>query len=308
MTPTGGDAAPRGGYDSTFLAVPVPLPRPRTAVTELRYVHFTVLLDTTRRLAAATGVNVDGSSLRDLGREDEWQLDPRVPVTAQAGEELYARNDLDRGHLVRRRDPVWGDPASAAQANLDTFSFPNAAPQVARFNQGEDLWSGLEDYVLDEARATGERLSVFTGPVLADDDPTYRGVQLPRLFWKVAAWTVAAERLDVSPSLAATGYVLDQGPLLDDLLASDVGVAAEPSLGAFGAFQVPLGDIAGLTGLDLGPLLAADRFPTVGAVTDPAVTDLAVTQPAGTGSSGRGRWRRLDSAETVRAGVRDAGR
>ena len=52
----------------------------------------------------------------DLERADDWFLDPRVPAGGQAGPELYARNDLDRGHLVRRRDPVWGPPAVAARA------------------------------------------------------------------------------------------------------------------------------------------------------------------------------------------------
>jgi endonuclease G, mitochondrial len=35
-----------------------------------------------------------------------------------------------------------------------------------------------------------------------------------------------------------------------------------PPLGAFRTFQVPVSDIARLTGLDLGPLPAADRLPT----------------------------------------------
>ncbi len=45
----------------------------------------------------------------------------------QCGDELYIDNDLDRGHLVRRRDPVWGN--SAEEANKDTFYFTNASPQ-----------------------------------------------------------------------------------------------------------------------------------------------------------------------------------
>lgn len=56
-----------------------------------------------------------------------------------------SRNDLDRGHLVRRRDPVWGSTTVAAQANLDTFHLTNAAPQVAAFNQDKALWAGMEN-------------------------------------------------------------------------------------------------------------------------------------------------------------------
>ena len=101
---------------------------------------------------------------------DDWHLDERVPADEQAGPELYARNDLDRGHLVRRRDPVWGADAEARQANYDTFSYANAAPQAADFNQSKELWNGLEDHVLAYAETNELRLSVFTGPVFADDD------------------------------------------------------------------------------------------------------------------------------------------
>jgi endonuclease G len=90
-------------------------------VRELAYTHFTVLLDPTQRLAVATGVNIAGGELRDVERSDDWRLEPRVGAGEQAGGDLYEGSDLDRGHLVRRSDPVWGEPAVAEQANLDTF-------------------------------------------------------------------------------------------------------------------------------------------------------------------------------------------
>jgi endonuclease G len=213
------------GYDHTFLPVTVPLPHPTDgrAVRELPYVHFTVLLDPARRLAAATGVNIDGAALLDLGRSDDWHLDPRVPASEQAGAELYARNDLDRGHLVRRRDPVWGEPSVAAAANEATFVFTNAAPQAAQFNQGSNLWVGLEDHVLNYARAYEQKISVFTGPVLAAEDVVYRGVQIPRRFWKVAVWT-SVDDAEV-PTLRSAGFILDQGPSLDDIDLSLRGIA-----------------------------------------------------------------------------------
>lgn len=98
------------GFDPTFLTVPVPLPVPPAAVVvrELPFTHFTVLLQPDRRLAVATGVNLDGAKLLDLERGDDWHLEPRVPAEEQVGPEVYADNDLDRGHLVRRRDPGVG--------------------------------------------------------------------------------------------------------------------------------------------------------------------------------------------------------
>ena len=263
------------GYSSTFLSSEIPFPEledtttaPGAARTALRldYVHFSVLFQRSRRLAAATAVNIDGAALVDLGRGDDWHFDVRLPEEDQTGPTVYAGNDLDRGHLVRRRDPVWGSGPLAAQANFDTFSFTNAAPQAGSFNQSKLLWLGLEDYVLDYAATSDSRISVFTGPVLAPDDPPYRGTGIPRLFWKIAAWIQAPGLRDTAgPVLAATGYVLDQAPALEDLDLEEKRRRAElagdpPPLGPFRTFQVPIPDIAALTGLRLGPLEAADRL------------------------------------------------
>ncbi len=247
------------GYDAGFLAVTVPIPRPLgdTEVVELGYPRFTVLLDPARRLAAATAVNIDGGSLQDLPRQGEWRLDPRVPEGQQAGPAVYADNDLDRGHLVRRRDPGWGTEAEARRATAATFVYPNAAPQASGFNQSKELWLGLEDHVLAYADATRQRISVFTAPVLAPDDPPYRDILIPRMFFKVAAWATDGERM---PRLAAAGFVLDQSELIDVRR----GALAVPPLGAFRTFQVPLADIEHLAGIDLGPLTEAD-------VTEPAL-------------------------------------
>ena len=254
------------GYRSDFLIADLPLPRPADGreVVELPYIHFTVLLDPARRLAAATGVNIDGAALLDLKRADDWRLDPRVPASDQAGEALYARNDLDRGHLVRRRDPVWGAPDVAAAANDATFVFTNAAPQAAPFNQGPNLWVGLEDHVLEFASAHEQKISVFTGPVLADDDIVYRGIRIPRRFWKIAAW-MAVEG-SAAPELRSAGFLLDQGPSLDaiDLGVRDVARGeTPPPLGPFLTFQVPVADIGSITGLDVDLLAEADRFDVI---------------------------------------------
>ncbi|WP_254409755.1 DNA/RNA non-specific endonuclease [Streptomyces sp. AC495_CC817] len=245
------------GYDSAFLTAPVPLPRPAVETTRLDYPRFSVLLDPGRRLAAATAVNIDGATLRDLPRSGEWKLDPRVDDELQSGPAVYARNDLDRGHLVRRRDPGWGDAADAREAMAATFFYPNAAPQAAGFNQSKELWLGLEDHVLTYAEATDQRLSVFTAPVLADDDPPYRGIRIPLRFWKVAAWTGPE-------GLSAAGFVLDQSELVD----TRDGLLAAPPLGAFRTFQVPVSEIAQLTGADLGPLVEADVLGTPAARAD----------------------------------------
>ncbi|SEO08226.1 endonuclease G [Cryobacterium luteum] len=196
------------GYNADFLEIPLPLPAPPagTLIRELPYTHFTVLLDPARRLAIATGVNIDGDQLVTVDRGDDWHLDSRIPLYEQTGESVYARNDLDRGHLVRRQDPVWDDTTTARRANYDTFAYTNAAPQAGAgaFNQSKQLWLGLEDHVLTYARTNGNRISVFTAPVLSAQDPIYRGVKIPQAFWKMAAWTTTTEDSTV---LHAAGFV-----------------------------------------------------------------------------------------------------
>ena len=112
-------------------------------------------------------MNVDGAALVEVERGDDWRYDARIPEHWQTGPEVYAGNDLDRGHLVRRRDPVWGPPDVARRANADTFRYPNAAPQQARFNQSLQLWNGLEDHVLAFARVLPNaiRLGARSDPV-----------------------------------------------------------------------------------------------------------------------------------------------
>jgi DNA/RNA endonuclease G (NUC1) len=253
------DLSGRAGFDVNFLGLPVPVPAlAGTATVLLPYTHFSVLMRLDKRLAAVTALGIDGEKLMDLDRSGiQWRLDPRLTEDQQTGERLYSRNDIDRGHLVRRASAVWGATQDeAAQANADTFHYTNAAPQAAKFNQGLDLWLGLESYLQEHAADYGRRLVVFTGPIFGDTDPVYRGVDIPLLFFKVAVFLQDGE-------LAATGYVVDQTPQLADL--PDVprpGAADEaPPLGPFRTFQVPIRDIAALTGLGLDQLVAADRMP-----------------------------------------------
>ncbi|WJL94522.1 DNA/RNA non-specific endonuclease [Microbacterium sp. ET2] len=242
------------GYDPDFLGVPVPLAVSSRGGRMLDYPRFSVLLDADRRLAAVTAVNIDGARLLDLPRTGDWRLDPRAPAAEQTGPEVYSRNDLDRGHLVRRRDPGWGTPAEAREATEATFFYTNAAPQAADFNQSRELWLGLEDHVLAFAEASDQRVSVFTAPIFGDEDPPYRGIRVPLRFYKVAAWRGAS-------GLEATGFVLDQSELVD----TRAGVVVVNRLGAFRTFQVPISDIATATGLDFGPLVVADVLGTAGA-------------------------------------------
>ncbi|KQX51061.1 endonuclease [Streptomyces sp. Root66D1] len=255
----------------------MPLPA-REAVTTviLPYTHFTVVFRPDRRLAASTAVCIEGGELlEDVPRDDVWSYDPRLPEEQQAGDDVYRNNSLDRGHLVRRLDPVWGAAAVAGRANTDTFHFTNAAPQADVFNQGKQLWQGLENYLLDHAAAFDRRLTVLTGPVLQDSDPPYRGIQVPMRFWKVAAFMQDG-------ALAAAAYVLDQSPDLSrdaERALAGAKAGAPPPLGPFRTYQVPVADVAEITELEFGPLPDVDVMPPTRAPED--------------------RWRRLRTYEDL---------
>ncbi len=251
----------RTGYDPAFLGPEVPVPELATPhpTALLHYLHYSVLLRTDRRFAAVTALAMDGARLVQIDREsDRWLFDPRVPAEQQVGNRVYEDNDLDRGHLVRRTSAVWGDTVEEAQrANDDTFYWTNAAPQAGAFNKGKALWLGLEDFVQRHADTFDRKLVVLAGPVLDPRDPPYRGVQVPLRFWKVVAFVQDG-------ALAATGYLLDQSPLVDDLAAAldEAAAAGEPPpLGEFRTFQVPIADIAALSGVVLDQLVAVDRMP-----------------------------------------------
>jgi len=244
--------AGKRGFDPAFLGVMVPLPKLPAALqadaaplvdgsgSELKYSHFSVVMSKARRLAYFTAVNIDGASLQQpLRKRDVWYFDPRLDRKYQTGPGLYADNELDRGHLVRRLDPVWG--VEALEAQEDTFHFTNCAPQHQKLNR--DTWLGLEDYVLNNSAVDHLKVTVFTGPVFREDDMVYRKkYRIPSEFWKV----VVVVKSD--GQLSATAYLLTQRDLLSSL----------ELFGPYKTYQVAVSQIEALTGLSLGDLSARD--------------------------------------------------
>lgn len=257
------DYSNRKGYDPKFLgtdkAVPLPqlsailmrdaakLTNAATAnATELKYTHFSVVQNRQRKMPFLTAVNIDGRKLRRIPRGDNWIKDSRIASNAQFGNELYSRNDLDRGHMVRRLDPVWGETAEASLANDDTFHYTNSCPQHKDLNQR--TWNDLEDYILDNADARNLKVSVFTGPVFRADDKPYRTARIPREFWKLAVLVD-----DQTGQLSATAYLLSQAGMIEDL---------EFVFGPFRTYQISVVQLQILTDFDFGNLSNFDPIGT----------------------------------------------
>ena len=195
----------RDGYQADFLGEGAPsvslpglgawdgdvAPVSDTADGVLNYRHFSVVQSKSRRLPLLTAVNIDGEKTFSLKRKGSWRLDGRLGLEHQVGNELYRRNRLDRGHMVRRMDPGWGDTRDEAQeGEKDTFHYTVCVPQHANLNQRD--WLGLEDYVLSSADTRDFRISVFTGPVFRETDRTLKDqpgaedIKIPEEFWKIA--------------------------------------------------------------------------------------------------------------------------
>ena len=291
--------ADRDGYDPNFLGQEFAAPWPGMSedamadvaqpsdeiggrAGELRYTHFGIRFSTSRRQPLITAVNIDGQSLVHVKRgRDRWFTDGRLPRGIQLTKDDYEDPEIDRGHMVRRQDPNWDPSATPGvasklveRANLDTFHYTNAAPQHSDMNQGKELWLGLEDYILENARTSGFKACVFTGPVNRDDDLEIKpGVIAPREFWKLVVMVNADHR-----SLHATAYVLSQGDLIRDLLEMrDRSEANEGFVfGPYRTFQIAVRDLADATGYDLSSYLDGDPLRTVA---DIEATDVPLFVP-----------------------------
>ncbi|WP_200347457.1 DNA/RNA non-specific endonuclease, partial [Rhodospirillum rubrum] len=262
--------ARRPGFRRDFLGLPTPLPRliddsrgPLATFgegqTELRYHHYSVLMNARRRLAYVAAVNIDHRAPFDVQRgTDRWFFDPRLPKRLQAGGDYYAANPLDRGHLVRRDDAAWGYTQAEAQlANDDTFHWTNCSPQHEVFNQsakasskGLFLWGTLENAVAELAQATNGRLCVYNGPLFTEDDRPYRqDFFVPGTFWKLIALVDGQNRP------RALAFRLSQAAQIADLPAE---AFAPAELAAFTPAQIPVATLGALTGLDFGALAQWD--------------------------------------------------
>jgi endonuclease G len=185
-----------------------------------------------------------------IPRSDDFRLDPRLPADAQTGEEVYAGNDLDRGHIARRADLLGGTLEEAQQANHDSFFFTYITPQMNDFNQSglDGVWGLLEDAVLEQADLERRRLTLFGGPVLTDADVVYRDVLIPGAFWKVVVYVLDG-------TLSARCFVLAQevDPLLPAVTLDD-----------FATYEVSLADLEVLVSLSFASL----HEPSVAVPTD----------------------------------------
>jgi endonuclease G len=206
----------------------------------LKYTHFSVQMSMNRRMCIYSAVNIDGQKYKRIKRTG-WRYDPRIPEEYQIMKECYGNAPkFSRGHMTRREDPNWGD--NAIQGNDDSMHVTNAVPQMQNFNGG--VWLTLENYALENAKRDKQKICVFTGPYLSDNDPIKHGVKIPVEFWKVIV-----SIHDETKKLCATGYTMSQ----ENFLRSDEFVYGE-----FLTYQTPIRVIEKKAGLKFSKLAEVD--------------------------------------------------
>jgi endonuclease G, mitochondrial len=264
----------RKGFDAKFLGVSVPLPKlgakiKKAAVKvgggyELKYHHYSVIMNGQRKTAFVSAVNIDlQAPFKVTGeRSDKWYFDDRIKEEFQAGNDAYANEVTDRGHLTRRADSAWGKTQHEAnKANADTFHWTNCSIQHEAFNrstlseaQDEFLWGSIEVHIAKEATAIKKRLSVFNGPIMKKNDRLHRGILVPKEFFKI----VVCKGDD--GKMQAFAFKLSQSHLIEDL-PEEIFVERDFEPGEkFEAFQVLVADIEKLTGLDFGKVRSFDML------------------------------------------------
>lgn len=285
----------RSGYDPRFLNggapgeitlhIPPPfaidgnvLARTQDGEEILKYEHFSIAMHEKRRIALFTSSNVVATpelkkpesgkdysrrGLSGLGPNDQehWFLDPRIAPRDQLPDVFFSkdRQAFDKGHIVRREDVAWGRTyEELRRANGDTYHVTNCSPQVKEFNRsnlGEANWGDLENHVLSESAS--ERLCVFAGPVLTDEDRIFRGTgdggkelraRIPEKFWKI----IVAR---TEQGCGAFGFVLEQD-LSDVEWEFTVSDAFQPSM-------FPITGISEMTGVGFpSVVLDNDQYDT----------------------------------------------
>lgn len=222
-------------YNVNFITgLPVTLPRVagnrRKEVAPLRngkgfvvnYLHHSLVMNKIRKFAFFSASNISGKEWKNMDRKGSFKKDTKaIAADHQFGNELYNAikangfrpNDFEQGHLTSFQEVIWGKtPEERKKAADDTFYFTNCVPQHERVNSG--LWRSLEQYVLKtQTIHHGLKVSVITGPLLADNDPFYiekingQLVRIPCVFWKVVYYPN-------QKGLNAVGFMMSHTKLL----------------------------------------------------------------------------------------------
>lgn len=263
------------GYQSRFLGshFDIALPKPQQEIKKfiakvggtdslvLKYFNYSSIFNSVRMMPVISGINVDGNPAKrkdNTERKDVWLRDTRLSFDIQLNDAYYKGSGFDRGHMSRREDANWGATAEDAKRNADlTCMYTNACPQVAKINQSgrKGLWGILEKVILESGaeieKGKTAKISVFNGPIFKDDDPVFRGIQVPMDFYKIVLW------LTDDGNLKATAFKLSQVELVSDIDFEQLDLDQNTE---FKEFQCSIKRLQHETNIDFSNLFKFDTF------------------------------------------------
>jgi DNA/RNA endonuclease G (NUC1) len=241
----------RPGFDCGFLGDEIPLPAVSGVAEELRYLHFSVVVNPARRLPWYVAYNLAPRNAL-ARRSDQWRPDPKLPLSFQPQDVHFRGTGFDRGHIAAAGHVSWGSEREAEIANHQAFFWTNTVPQHRLMNQR--WWLSVEVWEREAVLVHGKAIG-FAGPVLAAADPVHttsesmigrlrvrENFRLPQRFWKVVVFCGESGRLRYA------AFLFDQAALL----------ANQTRTCSARDFQVSLDEIQIQTGLVFDALAAAE--------------------------------------------------
>ncbi len=267
------------GYQANFLGSgdnSIPVPEPTEKIKKfisktigstgiiLKYYNYSVIFHSVRMMPIISCVNVAGDPGERADRQkrkDNWLRDSRLSFDIQLNDSWYNGSGFDRGHMSRREDANWGATAEDAFRNANlTCMYTNACPQVPKINRPDSgknlgLWGKLEQLVLEKGieKEIGKtsKTSVFNGPIFQDDDPVFKGIQIPMDFYKIVIW------LTDSNDLKATAFRLSQTKLVSNIDFEEIDIDQNTE---FKPYQVSIKQLAKDTNIDFSAVEELDTF------------------------------------------------
>lgn len=266
------------GYDKKFTGVTLHLPKVPTSkcaplksgtVKEIKYIHYSSFLHKDRMLPLLCATNIKGEGYNAPNRagNEPWDYSEQVLAKYQLNNDFYGNdgNTFDRGHIVRRVDPCWGDDAIVDDAEIQTFRWTNCTPQHKKINQKGGVWFQLEQHVMENGvKGKTADIVVFAGPVLSNDDKYMevkkgklkgKFIQIPTEYWKVIVWKKADNKL------YAVGFIMSQWEFIKNKVKDLPAIAAATAaplpddyfenlkFNDHKSYQVPISAIAKKTGI-----------------------------------------------------------
>ncbi len=229
----------------------------------LHYTNLSVLYNAQRRVPFVSAYNIDGrKKATGIKRPGGFAADPRIDTDIQLSEDgfYHLRTDITEfeiGHMAANNEMAWGSDAQIKA--YQTFHFPNSVPQAENLNTG--IWRSLESYIMNEAISlkSNKRICVFTGPLLAKNDPAYvlaPSFNIPLLFYKVIIFPTPQGLKSTAFVMSHEQRMIEHGMFLIPrrlvMIESDEGVGRGPfaDFRYRKVFQVGIKYLEDLTGLN----------------------------------------------------------